>query len=246
MVNVRIIQEADWEKIIELSKEIFLVTKNDRTISLDYVAQYFLRWKYSSNRLMVGIEYNGELIGFRCVTLLNNGKTLWREGLRIAKQYQGKGLNKIFEKGAKFILQNHNFVPTSIENISLCRTHSAEESKIYLEKNPAAKLIDTRYVYGLQNSVEFRSKLQSLFESQFTLKPAFPLSAESFFEIATENKDLLPMGTITSDWTAFEITLKNLIILESGGQGLFLFLFLLPHVRVYPFFVSVGKTDFIL
>lgn len=93
--------QQDQIDIYEMSTDVYHAEK----IPYDYLPTYFPFWINSSNHWMYGIEVDGKLVGFSCVTLLDQGLTKWSEGLRIHKDFRNVGLNYILTSGSKILFE---------------------------------------------------------------------------------------------------------------------------------------------
>jgi len=90
--KVRMIVPSDRDAIIEMSQGIYS--------GYDYLGAQIDEWLVDPRRIMYGLEVDGKLVGFQCDTVMDGGKTIWLEGLRIHRDYQKLKLNEFFAKEA--------------------------------------------------------------------------------------------------------------------------------------------------
>lgn len=202
---VRRIVATDEEDLKELSKGIF-VDKNTG-LSFDYLPAVFQFWIKDPNINMYGLEYQGKLVGFRCKTFLDQGRTEWSEGLRIHQGYRGKNFLKKFNLGISHL---HKTLPQAIRI-----RYTTAEPEIE-EKRTDYTLIDVEYIFACYK--------ESTFDLIQSVMPPWPKASlqliedpNQFYSHAFQAFNLgLCNDFILSDWKAYEISLDSIITLSIG------------------------------
>lgn len=117
--EINYINDTQYEEVSMISLEC----ANQSRGFTGETTEFFIEWVGDGNNILVE-HYNGQLAGFCCVAIYNNGENLWIREIAVAPQFQGNGVAKSlmkqaikygFEKGATkgFLaadLQNHNAI----------------------------------------------------------------------------------------------------------------------------------------
>ena len=99
----RLMRMEDKESIAKLSQGIYVFDG----ISFDYLPYCFERWMESSTHVCYVLEgENKGLIAFHCDTLLDEGETLFTEGLRTLESMRGTGLRSVLNR----FIEEHRFL----------------------------------------------------------------------------------------------------------------------------------------
>jgi hypothetical protein len=213
-MSVRLARPDDKDAVVELSKDIYKFSN----LQLDYVPVMYERWLSSTNHIVYVCEYHGKVVGMVCFTIIDNGKTCWKEAMRVHESFRGKGL-----------FHQLNNIPHHLpKSVSRIRWTKAGNEDVFCKEfeysfNPNTKLLENRVVFFISNTVELKETLQSAYQQLFHTSQSSLIhleTAASAYQYLTTRSHLLPGNFITTDWISYEATLNNLIVLQYGGLAL--------------------------
>lgn len=81
-INIRLVNDKDRDRILEISKQIWEGT--------DYIPNIIDKWMNSDDGLLFVLEYNGKITHFERLNIQSKNDG-WIEGLRGDPEYRGKG-----------------------------------------------------------------------------------------------------------------------------------------------------------
>jgi hypothetical protein len=106
-IIVRRVQDTERDRtdIRAMSKTVYVDPKTG--LSLDYANQSLDAWlsPFTRTRNVLGLEVEGRLVGLVCETLIDEGRTLWSEALRIHPDYRKQRLNVVFLHARGLLIQ---------------------------------------------------------------------------------------------------------------------------------------------
>lgn len=146
MIKYRKLAHEDYDDIVDLCKDIW-----DGT---DYLPEYFHRWVDDSGLFLGAVDADtGKVIGVDKYSVLHDG-TGWLEGLRVHKDYRGRGIAKElalrtlkqakedlnYGKTNKIAFSTHI---TSVESIGLMKKLGFELEQEYILVEKSYENMDT-------------------------------------------------------------------------------------------------------
>lgn len=216
----RLMKMNDKEGITKLSRGVYVFDG----ISFDYLPYCFERWMESSTHVCYVLEgENKELIAFHCDTLLDEGETLFTEGLRTLESMRGTGLRSVLNR---FIEEHRNTAScfSKIKRIRKAVGYKTEEARAQTFqreklKYPEITELCTRRTRFIKVD-EFSKDILAGFYTSISIGQLVEISSSQAFNKKEHYPgNLIPEGLLISDWTVYDSTLRNFIILESGGHG---------------------------
>jgi len=96
--KVRRVSAKDKSQVEAISEGVYQYRPG---VPEDYLPLVYDVWLQDSDRACFGLEIAGKIVGFTCRTLLDQGRTIWIEGTRIAETYRGYGLIKTLYEGVE-------------------------------------------------------------------------------------------------------------------------------------------------
>lgn len=87
-ISIRQAQPSDKSAIIHISKGVY----DQFVLGYDYLPPNYDAWIQDPNKNCYVLIVDGNVVGFRAVTVMDNGKTLWIEGARVLESLRGGGL----------------------------------------------------------------------------------------------------------------------------------------------------------
>lgn len=102
-VQVRFARKSDLASIIELSQGIYE--------GHDYLPHVFLEWLDEPNRRIIVAEKGGAVIGIRAFHIVDEGKTVVSQGLRVHPKYRGQGVSTVL------IIMEQKYVQAHVRSV---------------------------------------------------------------------------------------------------------------------------------
>ena len=103
-VQIRLARRSDLCSVIEMSEGIYE--------GHDYLPFVFLRWLEDPNRKIFVAERRGDVIGMRAFHIIDEGKTVVSQSLRVHRNYRGHGIS------GQLILAEKNYVKTHFPGVT--------------------------------------------------------------------------------------------------------------------------------
>jgi len=163
------------------------------------------------NRLLIVMLLDEKIVGFACVNVLDDGKTLFHEGWRVNPEHRGKGVFKEFKVQRESLIQKHGFSSPRVVRERLSK-------KILDNTNVDAKLLHSLFCqFSVQRGkLDAIKNLRNIVESTRTdkVKPICKVDYKQMYEHILNF--FPPRDLILLSWTAWDATLSNLKLLEAG------------------------------
>ena len=121
-VQIRRARKTDLTSIIEMSKGIY--------DGHDYFPLVFLKWLEEPNRRIIVAEKDEVVIGIRAFHIVDNGKTIVSQSLRVHPKYRGQGI------GTLLILAQHRYVQGQFPSLTTERytTMSTNAGRLAIQR----------------------------------------------------------------------------------------------------------------
>jgi len=204
---VRRVVPGDEEQIKELSRGVIYYEKPGR--EADYLPAVIDKWLRDPNIWPFAVEYEGKLVAFKARTYIDQGKTLWGEGLRVHRDYRSLGFKKILDEGVEKLSPS---APFAIRNRWTTDGPSAEKL------SPDTKLLQTQkfLILNTVNALKYfeSSEWKKYVEEGIKLESQ---NSNSFVQhVCNAMKENLVKEQFVGDWKAYDVSLENFKELERG------------------------------
>ena len=222
-MELRIIKADEYDQVVKLSEGIFCY---DGVTAQDYFPQYFMKWASSSNHYIYGLFVNNELVAAKCDTLLDDGKTLFAQGLRVSKYHRGKGYAAELHKRTSELRSQIVTPRYPIKRTRYAKgVHDGNIDKMIQDTFKIRSSIEymitrTGITTKLQNH-QFLNVIKRLMKNNPI--DVQVLSVKDAWKYSKIHKELFVRETFYTDWETYETSYENFIILANGGSGMFVF-----------------------
>ena len=98
-VQIRLARRTDLAAIIEMSKGIY--------DGHDYFPHVFLQWHDEPNRRIIVAEKAGFVVGIRAFHIVDGGKTVVSQSLRVHPKFRGQGVSAILILAEQQYVKKH-------------------------------------------------------------------------------------------------------------------------------------------
>jgi len=232
-VSCRTLRPDDLHHVVAISKGVYVY----EGISVDYLVDNFPRWVVSPARRCYGLFMGTEevpeqtMICFHCDLLLDEGTTIFIEGLRTIPDLRGKGLrstlnNFIAEERQKERYSKVKRIRKAIANVG---GDEDETDQMLLKEQNRCEDAKSTYLLGARSlfACRFNPELRQLIESQIVgatgRSPVYEYSPKQLgdqllsfdhFIGPHEGKKVL-----TTNWICYNPTERTLTSLHGAGYG---------------------------
>lgn len=205
-IVVRTAKASDYEAVVEMSQGIYE--------GHDYFPCVFLQWLIKQNRAVFVAELDGKLIGLRALHIVDDGKTFISQGLRIHRNYRGKGLS------SRLINAVHEYIRQHYPNVGRERftTKSDNVERLALQKKYGDGMIHKQDILAFHVDKEISSPVTIEDVSGIRLKH---YSKADFGEVILDKavaNVLFKEGIHIIDWEPFDADRANLEDLVEDGD----------------------------
>lgn len=96
-IQIRLARQCDMQSVLEMSKGIYE--------GHDYFLHVFLRWLDDSKRRILVAEKGNVIIGLRAFHVVDDGRTVVSQSLRVHPKYRGQGVSALLIRAAQEYVQ---------------------------------------------------------------------------------------------------------------------------------------------
>ena len=197
-VQVRLARKTDLASIIELSKGIYE--------GHDYVPFAFLQWLEEPKRRVIVAEKRGVVIGIRAFHIIDGGKTVVSQSLRVHPKYRGQGVSTVLIRAQQQYVQNQ-FPSVLTERYT---TMSNNVGRLAIQRKSVGEnlVIELGLVAFYADSTSFA--IQS--ETACANDQVRGIDATEFQELLEDGRldDVLEKDTLIIDWQPFKALSCNI------------------------------------
>ena len=193
-VQIRLARKTDLASIIELSEGIYE--------GHDYLPLAFLQWLEEPNRRVIVAEKGDAVIGIRAFHVVDGGKTVVSQSLRVHPEYRGQGVSTVL------ILAEQRYVQTHYPSVVTERytTMSTNVGRLAIQRKSIGEILVLElgiiafYVNSQSSTFSNRS------ESACANEQVRSIDAMEFQNLLAEGRlnKVLQKDTLVIDWEPFK------------------------------------------
>lgn len=206
-VQIRLAKKTDEQSVLEMSKGIYQ--------GHDYFPHVFLKWFDDPDRNIIVAEKENTVIGLRAFHVVDGGKTVVSQSLRVHPKYRGQGLSTALIQATRQYIQRHyphveieryTTMSSNVERLAIQRREGSDS--LVLELGIVAFYVGSTNPEATSGggSPWFHFK-----QSTIDLSKAKPLTPDEFHDLLEDGRldSVVRKNTLIVDWEPFKVDSTN-------------------------------------